>query len=100
MDRFVGMAVFAKVVDSASFAAAARHFGMSPAMVSKHVQTLEDRLGVRLLNRTTRTVSLTRAGTRYAKFATRIIDDMEQEQAALSGMHDRPEGPLAVIGPK
>ena len=73
MDRFVGMAVFAKVVDSASFAAAARRFGMSPAMVSKHVQTLEDRLGVRLLNRTTRKVSPTEAGQDYYERAVRIL---------------------------
>jgi DNA-binding transcriptional LysR family regulator len=56
------MAVFAKVVDTASFAEAARHFGMSPAMVSKHVSTLEERLGVRLLNRTTRRVGATEVG--------------------------------------
>jgi len=62
LDRFVGMAVFAKVVESSSFAAAARHFDMSPAMVSKHIRTLEERLGVRLLNRTTRRVSATEVG--------------------------------------
>ena len=65
MDRFVGMAVFAKVVEAGSFVAAARHFELSPAMVSKHVQTLEDRLGVRLLNRTTRRVSPTEVGQDY-----------------------------------
>ncbi len=56
------MAVFAKVVDAGSFTAAARHFGMSPGMVSKHIRALEERLGVRLLNRTTRRVSATEAG--------------------------------------
>ena len=69
MDRFVGMAVFAKVVESASFAAAARHFGMSPTMVSKHVRRLEERLGVRLLNRTTRRVSATEVGQNYTSAA-------------------------------
>jgi DNA-binding transcriptional LysR family regulator len=50
------MTIFVKVVDAGSLAAAARHFGMSAAMVSKHVQTLEEHLGARLLNRTTRRV--------------------------------------------
>src|SRR5277367_5933374 len=46
LDRFTGMAVFVKVVEASSFAAAARHFGMSPAMVSKHIHTTEERLGI------------------------------------------------------
>ena len=100
MDQLTIMRSFIGVTKTGSFRQAARELGISGSLVSRHIAELERTLGVRLLNRTTRTVSLTRAGTRYAKFATRIIDDMEQEQAALSGMHDRPEGPLAVIGPK
>ena len=100
MDQLTIMRSFIGVTKTGSFRQAARELGISGSLVSRHIAELERTLGVRLLNRTTRTVSLTRAGTRYANFATRIIDDMEQEQAALSGMHDRPEGPLAVIGPK
>jgi len=99
MDRFVGMAVFAKVVDSASFAAAARHFGMSPAMVSKHVQTLEDRLGVRLLNRTTRKVSPTEAGQDYYERAVRILAEMEDAETAAGDMQTSPRGQLRVTAP-
>jgi DNA-binding transcriptional LysR family regulator len=65
LDRFTGMTIFVKVVDAGSFAAAARHFGISAAMVSKHVQTLEEHLGARLLNRTTRRVSATEVGEHF-----------------------------------
>jgi DNA-binding transcriptional LysR family regulator len=99
LDRFVGMAVFAKVVDSASFAAAARHFGMSPAMVSKHVQTLEERLGARLLNRTTRRVSATEAGQDYYERAVRILAEMEDAEAAAGDMQTSPRGQLRVTAP-
>jgi DNA-binding transcriptional LysR family regulator len=100
MDQLTIMRSFIGVTKTGSFRQAGRELGISGSLVSRHIADLERTLGVRLLNRTTRTVSLTRAGTRYAKFAARIIDDVEQEQAALSGLHDRPEGPLAVIGPK
>ncbi|HEX3504853.1 MAG TPA: LysR family transcriptional regulator [Xanthobacteraceae bacterium] len=93
------MAVYAKVVDSASFAAAARHFGMSPAMVSKHIQTLEDRLGVRLLNRTTRRVSPTEAGQDYYERAVRILADMEDAEAVAGDMQTSPRGQLRVTAP-
>src|SRR4029077_7571332 len=76
LDRFAGMAVFAKVVESSSFAAAARHFDMSPAMVSKHIRTLEERLGVRLLNRTPRRVSATEVGQNYYERCLRILSEL------------------------
>ena len=59
MDRMTSMATFVKVVESGGFSAAARTLSMSPSMVTAHVQSLEERLGVRLLNRSTRRVSLT-----------------------------------------
>lgn len=96
LDRFVGMAVFAKVVESASFAAAARHFDMSPAMVSKHVQTLEERLGVRLLNRTTRRVSATEVGQNYYERCLRILTDMEDAERAAGDLQAAPRGQLRV----
>ena len=99
MDRMTGLSVFAKVVEGSSFAAAARHFGLSPAMVSKHILALEERLGARLLNRTTRRVSPTEIGRVFYERATRIladIDDAEQEAGALQAT---PRGLLRVSGP-
>jgi DNA-binding transcriptional LysR family regulator len=96
LDRITGMAVFAKVVESASFAAAARHFDMSPAMVSKHVSTLEGRLGVRLLNRTTRRVSATEVGQDYYERCLRILSDLEDADRAAGNLQTAPRGLLRV----
>src|SRR5215469_13795857 len=65
MDRLVSMRVFVQVVDSGSFAAAAKALKASPASVTHHVQVLEDHLGVQLLNRTTRKLHLTEVGRRF-----------------------------------
>ncbi len=96
MDRFIGMAVFAKVVESSSFAAAARHFDMSPAMVSKHIRTLEERLGVRLLNRTTRHVSATEVGQNYYERCLRILNELEDAERAAGDLEAAPRGLLRV----
>jgi DNA-binding transcriptional LysR family regulator len=96
LDRFVGMAVFAKVVESASFAAAARHFDMSPSMVSKHVRMLEQRLGVRLLNRTTRRVSATEVGQAYYERCLQILSEVEDAERAAGDMQAAPRGLLRV----
>jgi DNA-binding transcriptional LysR family regulator len=99
LDRFTGMAVFVKVVDAASFAAAARHFGMSPAMVSKHVQTLEQRLGARLLNRTTRRVSATEVGQNFYEQSLRILADLEEAERAALDLQRAPRGLLRISAP-
>jgi DNA-binding transcriptional LysR family regulator len=99
LDRFIGMAVFAKVVESASFAAAARHFGMSPAMVSKHVQALEERLGARLLNRTTRRVGATEVGQDYYERARHILAELEEAEGAAADLQTIPRGRLRVTAP-
>jgi DNA-binding transcriptional LysR family regulator len=65
MDRLTSLTVFVRVVDFGGFSAAARRLNMSTTMVSNHVQSLEDRLGARLLNRTTRKVNLTEVGQAY-----------------------------------
>jgi DNA-binding transcriptional LysR family regulator len=96
LDRFVGMAVFAKVVESVSFAAAARHFDISPAMVTKHVRRLEERLGVRLLNRTTRRVSATEVGQNYYERCLRILSEVEDAERAASDLQAAPRGLLRV----
>jgi DNA-binding transcriptional LysR family regulator len=90
------MAVFAKVVESSSFAAAARHFAMSPAMVSKHIHTLEERLGVRLLNRTTRRVSATEVGQNYYERCLRILYELEDAERAAGDLEAAPRGLLRV----
>ena len=96
MDRFVGMAVFTKVVESSSFAAAGRHFDMSPAMVSKHVRVLEERLGVRLLNRTTRRVSATEVGQNYYERCLQILSEVEDAERAAGDLQAAPRGLLRV----
>jgi DNA-binding transcriptional LysR family regulator len=99
LDRLTGMAVFAKVVDAGSFAAAARHFGMSPAMATTHVQTLEERLGVRLLNRTTRRVSATEVGQNFYERCLRILSDLEEAEGAAGELQSAPRGLLRVTAP-
>lgn len=92
------MEVFARVVATRSFSAAARDLGLSQATASKHVQTLEQWLGTRLLNRTTRRVSLTEAGENFYAQCTRILEDMEA--ARQSGKPDaRLRGTLRISAP-
>ena len=99
MDRFTGLEVFAKVVEGASFAAAGRHFGISPAMVTKHVQTLEGRLGVRLLNRTTHRVSATEVGQSYYEHCLRILAELEEADGTARDLQTAPRGLLKVSAP-
>src|SRR5580692_6302492 len=96
MDRFDNMRVFAKVVESSSFAGAAARLGISASMVSQHVKELEERLGARLLNRTTRKVSLTETGRAYYKRCVRLLADLEETEQAVSDMHAAPCGELRV----
>src|ERR1700726_4627538 len=90
------MRVFAKVVESASFTGAAARLGISASMVSQHVKELEERLGARLLNRTTRKVSLTDTGRAYYERCTRLLADLEETEQAVSDMHAAPRGELRV----
>src|SRR6267378_3915720 len=99
MDRFAGMAVFVKVVEDSSFAAAARHFRMSPAMVSNHVRAIEERLGVRLLNRTTRRVSPTEVGQGYYERCIRILSEVDEAESAAGDQNATPRGLLKVSAP-
>lgn len=99
MDRLTNLEVFVKVVESSSFAAAARYFGMSPAMVSKHVQALEERLGARLLNRTTRRLSLTEVGRAYYERSRQVLADIEEADRAVSDLQVAPRGILKLNAP-
>ena len=100
MDQLTVMRSFVGVTKSRSFSQAARALGISGSLVSRHVAELERSLGVHLVNRTARTISLTEAGVRYAEFASRIIDEIDREEAQLRGLRDKPEGSLAIISPK
>jgi DNA-binding transcriptional LysR family regulator len=96
VDRFDNMRVFAKVVESGSFTGAAARLSISASMVSQHVKELEERLGARLLNRTTRKVSLTEVGRAYYERCTRLLADLEETEQAVSDMHAAPRGELRV----
>jgi DNA-binding transcriptional LysR family regulator len=91
--------MFAAVADLGGISAAARHLGRQKSTVSRDLALLEDRLGTRLVNRTTRHVSLTDAGELLAAHARRVVEEMEQAEAALSAMSDEPRGPLRLTAP-
>jgi DNA-binding transcriptional LysR family regulator len=99
MDRLVSMAVFKRAVDAGSFAAAARHFGISPEMAGNHVRGLEKHLGVRLLNRSTRRLNLTEAGGVYYERCTRILADIQDAEAEVGVLQASPRGLLRIAVP-
>lgn len=99
MDVLFSLQIFKKVAESASFKAAAEHFQISPTAVSKHVQALEDRVGTRLLNRTTRAVSLTEAGRIYLRTGNEILERLHETESRLSQAQAQPRGLLRIGGP-
>ncbi len=99
MDRIDVIATFAEVADHGSFAEAARRLNRSPAAVTRAVADLEARLGVRLLNRTTRAVSVTEAGQRFLAGARRILADLAEIEQAAAGQGKAPRGELRVTAP-
>ena len=96
MDRLTSLTAFVRVVDSGGFSAAGRRLNMSTTMVSNHVQALEERLGARLLNRTTRKVSLTEVGRAYYDRATQILADIEQADDIAGALQSTPRGTLRI----
>jgi len=99
MDRLHLMTVFVAVAEEESFAGGARRLAMSPPAVTRAVAALEDRLGVKLLNRTTRFVRATDAGQRYLEDARRIIGEADEADEAAAGLNAEPRGHLAVTAP-
>ena len=99
MDRLDAMQAFVTVADLKGFAPAARKLGLSPSGVTRLIAALEDRLGARLLQRTTRSVTLTDAGARYLERARRILADVEEAEVAAEGERARPTGRLVVSAP-
>ncbi len=96
MDRLTSLIVFGRVVETGGFSAAARRLNMSVTMVSNHVQALEDRLGARLLQRTTRKVSLTEIGRSYYERSTQILADLEEADRIAGALHGTPRGTLKL----
>jgi DNA-binding transcriptional LysR family regulator len=96
MDRLTSLTAFVRVVDSGGFSAAGRRLNMSTTTVSNHIQSLEDRLGVRLLNRTTRKVSLTEVGKAYYDRCTQILADIEQADEIAGALQSMPRGTLRI----
>lgn len=100
MDRLTIMNSFVAVVKAESFSAAARSLGVSASLVSRHISHLEQQLGVRLVNRTARAVSLTEQGERYYVFSQRLLSELDAEDAAIRGLQESAQGSLAVVSPK
>jgi DNA-binding transcriptional LysR family regulator len=99
MDRLTEMQAFVTVVDQGGFTDAARKLSVSKSAISKHVAALEDRLGARLLNRTTRRVSATEIGLAFYDRAIRVLSEAEEAEAMVTSMQDAPRGDLRVSAP-
>jgi DNA-binding transcriptional LysR family regulator len=99
MERMAEMMTFAKVVETKSFSAAARALGSSKSLVSKQVGQLEQALGVRLLNRTTRSMSLTEIGTAYYEHCARIAQEIDAAAQTVTQLQVEPRGVLKLTSP-
>lgn len=96
MARIDRLRVFAEVVQTRNFTSAAKHLNLTPSAVSKQIGLLEEKLGVRLLNRTTRTVNPTEAGQLYFERAKRILEELDEAEALVADMDSAPRGTLKI----
>lgn len=96
MAKLDRLRVFAEVVQTRNFTSAAKHLNLTPSAVSKQIGLLEDNLGVRLLNRTTRTVNPTEAGQLYFERAKRILEELDEAEALVADMDSAPRGTLKI----
>jgi DNA-binding transcriptional LysR family regulator len=99
MDTLSAIQAFTKVVDTGSFTAAAKALGQTKSAISKHVAHLEEHLGARLLNRTTRAVNPTEVGQAYHQRCQRILADLEDAERSVSDLHTAPRGTLRINAP-
>lgn len=99
MNRLEDMALFIDVVEAGSFTAAAQRNGLSKSLVSRRIAALEDRLDARLLNRTTRRLTLTDTGSNFFERATRILAEVEEAEALAARLDAEPRGTLHVAAP-
>src|SRR3954449_11371104 len=96
MDRLQSMRVFAKVVEQGGFARAGSALDMSNAVVTRHVADLESHLGARLLNRTTRRLSMTESGQAFYERCVQLLADLEEAEEAVSASAVVPRGTLRI----
>ena len=99
MDRFQALEVFVNVAENGGFAAAGRRLSMSPPSVTRIVSSLEEHLGTALFVRTTRSVGLTEAGTRFLQDAKRLLGELREAEEAVVGSHVTPRGELRITAP-
>lgn len=99
MDSLTDIAVFVQVVESGSFTKAAERLALSKAVISKYVNRLEERLGARLLNRTTRRLSLTEVGQTFYQGSLRGLNELYEAEAEVSRLQDAPRGTLRLSAP-
>ena len=99
LDRVTGMRVFVRAVAAGSLSAAARQLDMSAAMATKHIDALESRLGVKLLHRTTRRLSLTEAGSDYLEACQRILPEIDEAEAVAASQRIEARGLLRLNAP-
>jgi DNA-binding transcriptional LysR family regulator len=99
MEDLERMAIFARVAEAKSFSAAARKLGLSKSLVSKQVTQLEKSVGARLLNRTTRAMSLTEAGAVFYGHCARIVEELEEAKLAVNKLNSEPRGLLRITAP-
>jgi DNA-binding transcriptional LysR family regulator len=100
MDRLAAMETFVHVVTAGSFASAATEMKRSRPSVTKRIAGLEAALNTKLLNRTTRGMSLTDMGERYYAFCVKVLEDMRKEEEEIARLHDEPAGALKVLAAK
>ncbi|WP_437597861.1 LysR family transcriptional regulator [Sorangium sp. So ce590] len=99
MDRLDTLRVFVAVAEEEGFAPAARRLSMSPPAVTRAISALEERIGTRLLHRTTRVVRLTEAGARFLADCKRILGELEEAEASAAGSHAALRGQIGVTAP-
>jgi len=99
MDDLKRMVIFAHVVEAGSFSGAARRLGVAKSAVSKHVSLLEQSIGVRLLNRNTRSLSMTDAGEGYYQRCAKMVEVVEDARQCISSSQDEPRGTLRISCP-
>ena len=99
LDRITGMQVFSRSAHVGSISAAARQMGLSPGMATKHLDALEQRLGVRLLHRSTRKLSLTEPGQQYLELCTRLLPELEEVEATIASQRAEATGLLRLNAP-
>jgi DNA-binding transcriptional LysR family regulator len=99
MNPFEDMRIFTQVLESGSFTAAAEQLGLSKQFISRRLMQLEERLGVRLLNRSTRRLDVTPLGQAYYESALRLIADLEQAEQSIAGQNTKPRGTIRLSAP-